>query len=172
LALLDKEKGAFLIREKNITNRYDKLLWKDKKLSIVSSAFTHCNPEFIAERYNCMISLPDGRWMILSREDNHIGNNYKGWSIDRLDPNAFEISRKLNVHRDEYAYVNRLILLPDGETVLAWDANSPVDTVSDYSSNSYRIRYSEVIGHHSIPLTGLNRLQPLDLQPVVSPAYA
>lgn len=107
------------------TNLLYKLEWLNQKLICTKNAYIqwHENGE---ERFESMISLSPNKWLLLSLESNAAINTYKGWYIDLLDIENFSLERVLTVHRDQHCYVTQLSLLPDGNTLMAWDNFSTV----------------------------------------------
>ncbi len=144
LKLIDKDKKIFLVKESE-TNRYHEVIWIDGKLKRTKTASAQWHLSFSrndTELFKDMVPLADGTWMILSQERTRVINKIKGWYIDILDPKTFTLSRKLNVDCNQYKSVDRLALLPDGKTILAWDGYSEVEVKCSsgaFSSNVYSI---------------------------------
>lgn len=113
--------NAFLVHE-YFSNTFRRIEYQNQKFYETDTIYCPWDKE-TAERYQCMIELPNKKWMILSTETNNIINDYKGWYIDIFDPISMTIEHKLSIDRDSHnTFPTQLKLLPDGKTVLVWDA--------------------------------------------------
>lgn len=138
LTVIDGEQGIFLSRSNNYHERgvyYEKYCIRKGHIFKITETFVPFHPEFNAEHFNSIIPLPGGSFFILNQESNSYSSNYKGWTVDILKPESFEVKRALTFDRNQFIYVNRCVLLPDKQTVLAWDDTT---RISLYNKEKYQ----------------------------------
>lgn len=141
MQLIDDNKKIFVAHEWG-TNHYYQLSWINGNFMHTDTAYADWHSTdmpYERELFNDIIPLPNGKWMILSQEDNNVINIYKGWYIDILDPETFRLSRMLNVHRDQYEFMDHLTLMPDGRTVLTWSDHTVKPEVEGCCLTTYSI---------------------------------